>query len=143
MDYPIDTRLALISLGYTDEHFDVACNTQGCTIERWDHLDPKPTPEQVAAWEPQWKAEQAVKDINAEAYARIVAIAPEYMQRNMTARGLEITQKLVAGDALTQDEIDERDAIQAVWDQVKAIRAAANTMTSDPLTYADPANRVW
>jgi len=84
-----------------------------------------------------------VNEINQEAYTRIIAIVPEHTQRNMTARGLEITQKLVAGDPLTQDEIDERAAIQAVWDQAKAIRAAANTMTSDPLTYADPASRVW
>jgi hypothetical protein len=71
------------------------------------------------------KAERiaAVKD---EARRRILAIAPEWKQANLTARAAELTD-IKHGRALTGPEQAEEAAIRAVWSQIKAIRTASDT----------------
>lgn len=72
----------------------------------------------------------AVAAFKAEAARRILTRWPDYQQRNMTARALELTRKRVAGSVLTQAEIDEETAFQAAWDWIKLVRGAENAATA-------------
>lgn len=76
--------------------------------------------------------------IKAEAHRRIVAVCPEWRQRNMTARGLELTRR---GEATwTAEEQAEVAAIEAVWIWIKAVRQASNALEAElPINYVDDA----
>ena len=63
--------------------------------------------------------------IQQQAYEDIVAIAPEYKQRNMIARAAELLNKKIDG-ALSTNEQFELDSMQATWDQIKTIRDQSN-----------------
>lgn len=79
-------------------------------------------------------------DIKAEARRRIIAIADEDRQRNLTARGVELLRVGTAN--WTSAEQAEADAIDAVWQAIKAIRAASDTieaMDPIPADFTDPA----
>ncbi len=69
-------------------------------------------------------------EVKEEAYRRIVAIMPEWKQRNLIARAGEIINRKLDGNA-TQAELDELAQIQTLWDQVKAIRAASDQIESE------------
>jgi len=68
----------------------------------------------------------AVKAIKAKAGADIVAIVPEYKQRNALARMLELVNKKVDGGTLTAEEDAEVAAVESLWATVKAIRAQSD-----------------
>lgn len=70
--------------------------------------------------------------VRAEARRRILSAFPEWKQANMTARAVELVDKLVRGETLTDAEADERAAIDAAWGWIKAVRAASNALESDP-----------
>jgi len=76
--------------------------------------------------------------INEIAYQKIVAMYPEWKQRNLSARGLELLKKQVAEGSLSAAEEQEIADIQAVWDSIKAIRAYSDSLeqavATDPLT---------
>ena len=76
-----------------------------------------------------------VDAVKAEATRRIELIAEPSRQRNLTARGTELTMKLLRqGGSLTAEEEAEVDAGQAIWDEIKAIRAASNVIEAmDPI----------
>lgn len=84
---------------------------------------------EVAAYQP---PAPTAADVKAEAARRILAIIPEWKQRNLTARAAELAKK---GEAdWTQAEADEWAAGQALWDQVKAIRAKSDAIEAlDPI----------
>lgn len=64
------------------------------------------------------------KRIKADAHAKIVAVVPEWKQRNLTARATQLLRK---GEAnWTQAERDAWTAGNAIWVQVKAIRDASD-----------------
>lgn len=65
--------------------------------------------------------EGRIQTIKQEAATRILAIAPEWKQRNMLARSVELADKKGSGP-LTPDEIAEENAMRAVWAQIKEIR---------------------
>lgn len=78
-----------------------------------------------------------VASINAEAFNRIVAIAPEHKQRNALARAVELIGiqsgtwmeaqgSKPKGRALTAEEDAEAQAMSQLWASVSAIRAASN-----------------
>ena len=71
--------------------------------------------------------------IRAEAARRILEIAPEWRQRNLTARAAELALKIGDGLALTTEEQAERAAGQLIWDKIKAIRAASNVLEAMPI----------
>ena len=73
---------------------------------------------------PAQQAERRKAQINAEAYQRIIAIAPEWKQRNWTARSVELLR--VGPTSWGPTEQAEADAIQAAWDRITAIRDASN-----------------
>ncbi len=86
-------------------------------------ITPYQTPEEAEA--------ARIERIKAKAMAAILAIAPEWKQRNLIARGLELTEILAAGGSLTSAQQAESDAIKAVWAQISAIRAASDQAEAD------------
>lgn len=80
--------------------------------------------------------QQAVVAIKAEAARRIELLAPEWRQRNMTARGLELLM-LSMQRTLTADEAAEIVAIEAVWMMIKAVRAASNGVEAEVMVMSD------
>ena len=78
-------------------------------------------------------------EVRAEAQRRIYDAYPQWMQANMTARGLELLRK---GEAnWTAGEAAEVAALDAAWDWIKAVRAASNAMEgAPPADYADDSN---
>ena len=78
-------------------------------------------------------------EVKAEARARILARLPDWKQRNMTARGVELIN-LRASRPLTADEQAEAVALQAAWDWVRAVRTASDAieaMDSIPVDFRD------
>lgn len=91
------------------------------------------TAEEISQYDAQMTA-----NVKAEAQRRITAIMPEWKQRNLTARAAELAIKGSAN--WTAEEQAEYSAGQAVWDQIKAIRIASNTleaMSPIPENYTD------
>lgn len=81
-----------------------------------------------------------IAETKAEAQRRIYALLPQWRQANLTARGVELNTKLLMGGTLTQAEKDEQTAGFALWEKVKAIRAASNQIEQDIQASADPAS---
>lgn len=82
--------------------------------------------------------------VKQEAYRRIVEIAPEWKQRNMTAQSVALLSKLQDGGTFTTDEKAAMVSNMAVWAQVKVIRAKSDlleAMTPIPVDYTD--DRYW
>lgn len=77
------------------------------------------------------------EEIKAEAYRRIVAICPEWRQRNLTAQAALLSKK---GEAnWTPEERAAWDAGEALWNQIAAIRAKSDlleAMNPIPVDYA-------
>lgn len=109
-------------------------------------VSPAPTPEphQVVQWSgTDWllvdktaeelaeEQAQRVAAVKAEAYRRIVAICPEWRQRNLTAQAAQLAKK---GETnWTQDEADAWAAGELLWAQISAIR-----LKSDEIEAMDP-----
>lgn len=70
-------------------------------------------------------AAELIAKVKADAGDIILAYLPDWKQRNMTARGVQILRKIQAATA-TSEEIAEADAIEAAFDNVVAIRAASD-----------------
>ena len=64
----------------------------------------------------------AIKD---ECRRRILLIADEDKQRNLTARGVELTLAVAQG-SLSQAGATELADLQALWGRIKALRAASD-----------------
>jgi len=63
--------------------------------------------------------------IKQECRRRILAIADEDRQRNLTARGVELTLAVAQG-ALSSSDAQELTALQAMWARIKALRNASD-----------------
>lgn len=100
------------------------CGRENLTAEQNNALDAV-----LAAHNPTRKT---IADVKAEAYRRIVAICPEWKQRNLTA---QVTQLLRKGETnWTQAETAAWDAGQAIWDQIDAIRTKSDEIEGmDPI----------
>jgi hypothetical protein len=86
------------------------------------------SPEEIGVGLSEALAEQ-IGAVKMEASRRILLVAPEWMQRNLTARACEelaLRFPATAGTALPEPERSEYLAGQAVWDQIRAIRSASN-----------------
>lgn len=68
--------------------------------------------------------------VKAEANRRILAILPEWKQRNYTARAVE---KLAAGEVGD----DEWSAMSAAWTAIKAVRVASDAIEAEISTLTD------
>lgn len=76
--------------------------------------------------------------VKAEAHRRIVAICPEWKQRNLTAQATLLAEKGRAN--WTAEEADRWDAGATLWAQISAIRVASDAleaMTPIPADFAD------
>jgi len=62
--------------------------------------------------------------VKQEASRRILAIAPEYKQRNMLARSAELLR--IGETNWTQEQRDEVLAMELIWDTIKFIRAKSD-----------------
>ena len=67
------------------------------------------------------------EDVKAEAGRRIVARYPEWKQRNMTARAVELLH-IQASQPWTPEEQAEADALQAAWAWIASVRAASDVL---------------
>jgi hypothetical protein len=66
-----------------------------------------------------------------EAYRRIIAILPEWKQRNYIAKSVELTEKKSAGITLTSEEISILDAMKAMWTTIQQIRSASDNIETE------------
>lgn len=62
------------------------------------------------------------------ANVKIIGIASEWKQRNMIARSLELEREERINGPLAAPEQAEFDAMTAVWDRIKLIRAHSDTI---------------
>lgn len=76
-----------------------------------------------------------VEMVKAEAYRRIIAICPEWKQRNLTAQAAQLAKK---GETnWTPEEAAAWAAGEAIWNQIAAIRAASGVIEAmDPIPVA-------
>jgi len=84
--------------------------------------------------------------IQAEAMERIITIAPEWKQRNMIARSVELSDIRIGGGSLNETEQAEQSAMQSIWDRIKAIRAFSNVLgagLTETTTQADITTADW
>lgn len=81
----------------------------------------------------------AVAEVRAIAEQKILAILPEYMQRNLTARAVELAVKNAGkgSDQFSADERAEWTAGQAKWNAIKAVRAASNAIEAQIAAIGD------
>lgn len=75
-------------------------------------------------------AASKVQETKAEANRRILAILPEWKQRNYTARAVEKVANGEVGD-------DEWNAMQTAWLQIKAIRVASDAIETEIAALTD------
>lgn len=86
----------------------------------------------------------AAQDVKDEARRRILAVYPDWKQANMTARGVELIQKLAQGGAWTQDEEAEAAALEDAWSWIKSVRAASDAIEAlSPLPRDYSAETRW
>lgn len=103
--------------------------------ERWEQpwIVTALTANQIAAYDDGIRT-----SIKEEAGNRILLLAPEWKQRNATARGLELLRK---GEAnLTTEEQAEVAAMDALWAEVKRLRTVSDqleAMDPPPQDFAD------
>ena len=71
-----------------------------------------------------------IADTKAEAGKRILAILPDWKQRNYTARAVE---KVAAGEVGD----DEWNEMQAAWRQIEAVRVASDAIEAEIATLTD------
>jgi len=72
--------------------------------------------------------------IDFEAGRRILALAPEYKQRNATALGVVLLNKLEMGTPLTTEDEQARTQIKTMWAVISGIRQASEVIKAmDPL----------
>ena len=109
---------------------DIRAHWAGMDRAAWEALV-RPLPEPVTA-----------ADIKGEAERRILALLPDWKQRNLNSRGVELVLALVGNRGWTPEEAAEAATIQAQWDRVKAIRARSDELARMlPGDFA--ANRNW
>ncbi len=75
-------------------------------------------------------ADRKIAETKAEANRRILAILPEWKQRNYTARAVEMVAAGEIGD-------DEWNAMNAAWTAIKAVRVASDTIEAEISTLTD------
>jgi hypothetical protein len=72
-----------------------------------------------------------IADVKAEANRRIIAALPEWKQRNLIARGLQLVNNARAGTLSTEEEA-EVAAIDSVWETtVVPIRAHSDYLEDE------------
>lgn len=94
----------------------------------------KALPELVGnAWVLGWDVDPVTPEmVKAEAHRRIIAVLPEWKQRNLTAQATILAEK--GRTNWTAEEAAAWAAGEALWAQIAAIRAASDTLEAmDPM----------
>ena len=120
-------------------------------LEWMDATHAKPSANEVDAALDDVRLLRSRAAVKLEAQRRIIALTGKntlqdcmIKQFNALMRAGQLTDKRVNGEALTAGEETEADALRALADRVKAIRAASDTievMSPIPADYTD--NRWW
>ncbi len=76
--------------------------------------------------------DRIIKSIARVAGQVIIAIAPEYQQRNMIARAVEIADAKANGVA-TEADLAELDVLRSTWAKIIAIRTKSNDLETQYL----------
>jgi hypothetical protein len=113
-------------------------NGNGIEIVKWDVDFDIPSDSEILTKYQEYVKDKQVLNVNNIAHSKILSIAPEHQQRNMTARGAELLQMVVEGETLTAAEQAERSAIKDIWDRIKAIRAHAKYLEEEILAGNNP-----
>ena len=113
---------------------------RGGVITKWGVEGiPQPNQQTIDEALTKYTAEVATPSlIDKIAYSKIINIAPEYMQRNMIARSVELTDKKLTGAALTEEEVAEEAYMKGIWDRVKALRSHAQYLKNESIAGNDP-----
>lgn len=82
--------------------------------------------------------EQMIAEVKAEAQRRIYAIVPAWKQANLTARTAELLRIRLDAGSWTAQETAEINAINAIWDKAKALRAYSDTLEASILAGGSP-----
>lgn len=95
-----------------------------------------------SAWVVQNAPAPTSEQVKAEAYRRIIAIVPEWKQRNLTAQAAVLAEKGRAN--WTPEETAAWDAGSAIWARIAAIRAASDDIEAiDPIPSDFTDNSYW
>ena len=81
--------------------------------------------------------EDRISMVRTDAYNKIVSVLPEWKQRNLTARAVELLSFGV--ENWTVDEQAEWDVGQALWGHIKLVRAATDSFEIAIMLETDPA----
>ncbi len=75
-----------------------------------------------------------VEEVKEEARRRILALAPDWKQVNLTARAIELQEIRRVHGTWTDAEQEELSVILGVWSQIKAIRTRSDEIEAmDPI----------
>ncbi len=69
--------------------------------------------------------------VKARAAEFVERIAPPWRQRNSILLAAELAEKRLAGETISQAELDARAADRAVWTRIRAVQAASNQIEAD------------
>jgi len=118
--------------------YPVSTEAQPTYDPRYQRLTQAPLAEANGTVTRGWVIEEipgTVERVKEEAYRRIVAICPEWKQRNLTAQAAQLAKK--GETSWTPEEAAAWAAGEAIWNQIAAIRAASDVIEAmDPI----PAN---
>lgn len=97
--------------------------------------DEIPTKQPDGSWVLGWTVERkgaatVTKQIKAEAHRRILALVPEWRQRNLLAQAVLLSEK--GRGTWTTEEQGAWDAGQSLWTQIAMIRAASDALEANP-----------
>ena len=86
-----------------------------------------------------------IATIKAEASARILAVIPDWKQRNMLARSVELLEIRESGEILTASELSELDGIRNAWSWARSVRAYSDQLEALVAQgeAVDPATAEW
>lgn len=132
MNYPANTATTLMYMGYdADVDFECLASIAGEAVTlNWFHADAKPDVSAVTSSELPAAKHFAKQAIKAEANRRILATMPDWKQRNLTARSVEIVSAIVDGTA-TQADHDELAELKAQKADVDAVRTASDAAEAE------------
>ena len=118
-----------ISNGWPGKEYTV----RGDTILQIEGVEDLPDEAALSAFD-----HPAVTDIKREAMRRILEKYPDWKQRNMATRGVELQDLWRQNGSWTSGQTSEDTALKAAWAWIDSARAASDTLESSlPKDYED------
>ena len=88
----------------------------------------KPTLQELQEKDLLLKKQDLHMKIKSIAMEKILAIAPDWKQRNLLAYSCDVLNKMILNDPITPEEQAAIDLAQAHWNRVKALRAYSDQL---------------